>query len=216
MSISSKPNDASITLDKLSQNLDFDPAGCVRVLVRHQYLQSVSGPRKKVQGYRRGPSWPAPESFFKAGPVGFTYFVQKWFRFYLQAYILQQMAQLESREHILQLDYIQSNVVDSEGFNLGNIPHAEGNWVDRRGVRWAVDLQMLDWWSWRPHLRSSDPLLRSFALDSSRRGVRFQRNDRLLDPERILLRPRRIPPKECLEARSPCRHSSCSTAYLRT
>ena len=99
-----QPKYTVINLDELGQNLAFDPAGCVRVLVRHNYLQSVSGPRKKVQGYQRGQDWPPAQSFFQGGPVGFTYFLTKWFRYYLQAYIKGQMAQLESKEHILQLE----------------------------------------------------------------------------------------------------------------
>lgn len=139
-----QPKDTLIRLDELGRALDFDPAGCVRVLVRHNYLQSVSGPRKKVQGYRRGTEWPPAKSFFQGGPVGFTYFLTKWFRYYLQAYIKGQMAQLESKEHILQLDHIQSSMADDdESGVVGGLPHAEGNWIDQRGVRWAADVSIL-------------------------------------------------------------------------
>ena len=143
--IERQPVSTIVPLEQISGAVAFDPLGCVRVLVRHGYLQSVSGARKKVQGYQRGPNWPAPKGFFEGGPVGFTYFVTKWFRFYLQAYIQGQMSQIESKEHVLQLDYIQSSHLDADddaGGVIGGLPHAEGNWVDQRGMRWAADLSM--------------------------------------------------------------------------
>jgi hypothetical protein len=103
--IQEQPAGAVIRLDQFSSAVSFDPIGCVRVLVRHAYLQSVSGKDKKVQGYQRGPSWPPPTSFFESGPVGFTYFVTKWFR-YLKVFILEQTAQIESKEGVLQLEHI--------------------------------------------------------------------------------------------------------------
>ena len=144
--IEKQPADTLVRVDELSATVDFDPIGCIRVLVRHDYLESVSGPRKKVQGYKRGPSWPPAPAFFESGPVGFTYYATKWFRYYLQEYIRSQMAQIESKEHVLQLEHAMSDNVDGEGFPLGGIPHAEGNWVDQRGVRWQADISMLDHW----------------------------------------------------------------------
>jgi hypothetical protein len=144
--IEKQSNDSLIRLDQFADAMAFDPLGCVRVLVRHKYLQSVSGARKKVQGYKRGPSWPPPESFFRAGPVGFTYYVTKWFRYYLQAFIQSQMSQIESKEHVLQLNYIESGDLEDAEWNVGALPHAEGNWIDRWGRRWAADVSMLEHW----------------------------------------------------------------------
>lgn len=144
--IETQPADALIRMEQFADVVAFDPSGCVRVLVRHGYLQSVSDSRKKVQGYKRGPKWPAPESFFKSGPVGFTYFVTKWFRFYLKTFIEGKMGQLESKEHVLQLNYIESSDLEDAEWNVGALPHAEGNWVDRRGMRWAADVSMLEHW----------------------------------------------------------------------
>ncbi|MEO6801753.1 MAG: hypothetical protein ABI197_00760 [Granulicella sp.] len=59
--------------------------------------------------------------------MGFTYFLTKWFRYYLQAYIQTQMGQIESKEHIMQLDHIESSNVDDDGWNIGGLPHADGN-----------------------------------------------------------------------------------------
>jgi hypothetical protein len=75
--IETQPANTVVPLEQISAAMAFDPIGCVRVLVRHGYLQSVSGARKKVQGYQRGPNWPAPKGFFEGGPVGFTYFLTK-------------------------------------------------------------------------------------------------------------------------------------------
>jgi hypothetical protein len=144
--IEKQPSDAVIKIDEFGSAVDFDPLGCIRVLVRHNYLQSVSGARKKVLGYQRGENWPPAKSFFEAGPVGFTYFLTKWFRYYLQAHIQTQMGQIESKEHVMQLDHIESSNVDDDGWNIGGLPHADGNWVDQRGVRWAADLSMLEHW----------------------------------------------------------------------
>lgn len=137
---------ALIGLDEFAAAVAFDPIGCIRVLVRHDYLKSVSGARKKVRGYKRGPNWPPAATFFESGPVGFVYFATKWFRYYLQAYIQSQMAQIESKEHVLQLDHAMADNVDAEGWPLGGIPHAEGNWIDQRGIRWQADISMLEHW----------------------------------------------------------------------
>jgi hypothetical protein len=31
-------------------------------------------------------SWPPPEKYLNSGPIGFTYYLQTWFRYYLQQY----------------------------------------------------------------------------------------------------------------------------------
>lgn len=148
--IEKQPAGKLLTVDDLSNAVEFDPIGCVRVLVRNGYLESVSGSRKKVQGYRRGKNWPPAQSFFEAGPVGFVYYATKWFRFYLQAYIHGQMAQLESKEHVLQLEHAlqtsNSSHPDHEGLGSSGLPHAEGAYTDSRGVRWAADISMLEHW----------------------------------------------------------------------
>ena len=77
--LEAQPIQSVLRVDEFAAAVDFDPLGCIRVLVRHGYFKSVSSPRKKVQGYQRGPNWPPPESFLESGPAGFTYFVTKWF-----------------------------------------------------------------------------------------------------------------------------------------
>lgn len=104
--LETQPISAIVRVDEFAAAVDFDPLGSIRVLVRHGYLKSVSGPRKKVQGYKRGPSWPPPESFFESGPVGFTYFVTKWFRYDVKEFILRETVETESKDDVLQLDRI--------------------------------------------------------------------------------------------------------------
>jgi hypothetical protein len=82
-----QPVASVVRVDEFAAAVDFDPLGCIRVLVRHGYFQSVSSKSKKVQGYQRRPSWSPPESFLESGPVGFTYSVMKWLR-YLKVLIL--------------------------------------------------------------------------------------------------------------------------------
>ena len=73
--------------------------------------------------------------------MGFTYFVTKWFR-YLKVFILEQTAQIESKEGVLQLEHIpvSGTKIDIDGL----LPHANGNWVDQRGIRWEADVSVLD------------------------------------------------------------------------
>jgi hypothetical protein len=133
-------------LDEFAVAVDIVAISRVPVLVRHGFLQSVSSPRKKVQGYQRGPNSPVTAAFFQSGPMGFTYFLTKCIRYYLKAYILSQMAQIESRDNMLPLGHLVPNNVGAEGWPLGGLSHAEGNWIDRRGIRWAVNIPMLEHW----------------------------------------------------------------------
>ena len=70
------------TVEQLEARVGFDCTGILRSLVRKSILSSVIG-KKKVVGYKRGPKWPAPVSFFESGPIGFVYVIQMWFHYYL-------------------------------------------------------------------------------------------------------------------------------------
>ena len=70
------------TSQQLEARVGFDCTGILRSLVRKSILSSVIG-KKKVVGYKCGPQWPAPVSFFESGPIGFVYVIQMWFRYYL-------------------------------------------------------------------------------------------------------------------------------------
>jgi hypothetical protein len=108
--------------DDIAGAVGFDALGCLRMLVRKQYLASAHGAKKKVVGYTRGTQWPPPQSFFEAGPVGFTYFAQMWFRYYLNDYITQAMGELEAQDCVLQLNH---RVIGTRDFS-GRCFHRSG------------------------------------------------------------------------------------------
>ncbi len=74
------------TREQLELGVGFRCTGILGMLVRKGYLASIVG-KKTVVGYKLGASWPAPESFFKSGPIGFVYILQRWFRYYLNEFV---------------------------------------------------------------------------------------------------------------------------------
>jgi len=62
------------TIEQLEARVGFSCTGILRYLVRKGFLASVIG-KKKVVGYKCGPKWPAPVSFFESGPIGFVYVI---------------------------------------------------------------------------------------------------------------------------------------------
>jgi hypothetical protein len=82
---------SAFTQEQLEARVGFDSLGILRALVRKGYLASVTG-KKKVVGYRKGPQWPAPASYFESGPIGFVYMLQIWFRYYIKEFISEQMS----------------------------------------------------------------------------------------------------------------------------
>jgi hypothetical protein len=149
--IESQPQGKVITLDELATAVDFDPAGCIRILVRGAFLRPVAGPRKTTLGYERGEKWPVPAKFFQTSSMGFVGFAQKFFRWYLRNYILDRMKSLESTDGVLQLDHmaISPRLTDSSGFMStedAGVPHATGQWTDARGIHWAADVDLMAHW----------------------------------------------------------------------
>lgn len=123
--------------------LKMDCNSYLRKLVKRSHLRSIANPKKKVIGYRRDPAnWPPPPAMFKSGPVGFTYAVQTYFRFYLHEFITRQMHSIESKEGMLQLDHRKT----SEGASMpdAGTPHADGAFVDRDGSSWAADTKLMN------------------------------------------------------------------------
>lgn len=116
----------------------------LRKLVKRGHLKSIANSKKKVIGYRRDPKkWPPSPSSFKQGPVGFTYAVQTYFRFYLHEHITKQMRSIESKEGMLQLDH--RAVGDASWGNMTDpgIPHTEGSFTDSDGQSWAADTNLM-------------------------------------------------------------------------
>jgi hypothetical protein len=137
------------TIQQLEARVGFDCIGILRSLVRKGFLASAIG-KKKVVGYKRGPKWPAPVSFFESGPIGFVYVIQMWFRYYVKNHISEQLSELESNEGVLQLgDAPGSGGGDGGslqgGFNEKIQANADGNCVNSTGkFRYTADRQLLD------------------------------------------------------------------------
>ena len=94
------------TIHELNQHLDFDGARFVRVLCRHGFLEPVAAGAGGDRLYRRQPEhWPPPAKYLHAGPVGFAYYLQTWFRYYLETYIERSMSRLEAKEGVYSLSY---------------------------------------------------------------------------------------------------------------
>lgn len=128
----------------ITDQMGVDCNSYLRKLVKRGHLHSVADSKKKVIGYRRQPgAWPPPPALFKSGPVGFTYAVQTYFRFYLHEYITRQMHSIESKEGMLQLDHRGHG--DASGTSMGDvgIPHADGAFTDRDGTSWAADTRLM-------------------------------------------------------------------------
>jgi hypothetical protein len=103
------------TLNELNKHLGFDGARFVRVLCRHGFLEPEPAVPGSERMYRRQPAtWPPSSKYLNAGPIGFTYYLQTRFRYYLQTYIEQAMCRLESKEGVYSLSYTR-DVEDGRG-----------------------------------------------------------------------------------------------------
>lgn len=124
--------------------LDMDCNSYLRKLVKRGYLYSIADAKKKVIGYRRDPkNWPPPAALFKSGPVGFTYAIQTYFRFYLHEHITRQMHSIESKEGMLQLDHRSSRSTTWEGSGDSGIPNADGDFRGSDGTSWSADTRLM-------------------------------------------------------------------------
>lgn len=132
------------TAAEITSRLGFDSTGCIRLLVRKGFLSSVAGPKKKITGYKRL-SWPPPKSFFESGPVGLTYFIQMYFRYYLHEYISAEMSSIESQAGMLQLDYRSGRAPDNDVFSSKEfgMPNADGDFTDSDGQSWSADTVLI-------------------------------------------------------------------------
>lgn len=79
------------TTYQINQRLDFNCQYIVRMLMKKGYLEEVSGDEGKRWFKRSAETWPPPASMFEQGPIGLTYYVTQWFRYYLKQYIVEQI-----------------------------------------------------------------------------------------------------------------------------
>lgn len=126
----------------IAEKMGMDISSYLRKLVKRGHLKSIADSKKKVIGYRRNPKeWPPSAVLFKSGPIGFTYAVQTYFRFYLHEYITRQMHSIEAKEGMLQLDH--RAVGDQYTGSDPGIPHADGAFTDADGQSWAADTSLM-------------------------------------------------------------------------
>jgi hypothetical protein len=135
------------TVDDVEDRVGFACTGILRALVRKGFLSSVVG-KKRVVGYKLGSKWPAPASFFESGPIGFVYVLQIWFRYFLNEFVVAQMAHLEAGGNVLQLGLPESGEghTGQGGLSQETIQrHAEGNCVTADGgFRFMADRTLMD------------------------------------------------------------------------
>jgi len=105
------------TSDAVSGHMGFNGDRYLRLLMRRGFLVPVAGETGRAVAFARSGTWPPPPEFFSSGAVGFTYYLQLWFRYFLQEHIDQQMGILENREGVYSLDY---NGEDSDGEAFNN------------------------------------------------------------------------------------------------
>ena len=124
------------TLDELHTHLDFDGARFVRILCRHGFLEPAPAPADGVRRYQRSAHWPPPAAYLAAGQIGFTYYLQNWFRYYLQQPIESAMSELEVKEGVYSLDFHRA--VQDRGGD-GHVANAMGSVMARSVERGSTD-----------------------------------------------------------------------------
>src|SRR3954447_14933545 len=75
------------TAANLNAYLDFDSVRYLRLLTRRGFLVTGGEEGTRSGVYARSGTWPPPDGFFKSGPIGLTYYLQTWFRYYLTQWI---------------------------------------------------------------------------------------------------------------------------------
>jgi hypothetical protein len=71
----------------IGRHLDDDCDRYLRLLARRGFLSTVKGKDGKVSGWVRSEQWPPPAEFFESGAIGLAYYLQTWFRYYVQQWI---------------------------------------------------------------------------------------------------------------------------------
>ena len=98
-------------------------------------------------------TWPPPADKFGVDRIGFTYFVQKWFRYYLQAHIERATEELESKGKgdpevegyaLMQLEHRSDLTSEYNDYSVDMLPHKHGNMNDGKGTSWAVDDELIN------------------------------------------------------------------------
>ena len=127
----------------------------------HVDISAEEGGQGGRRYQRKAVSWPPPAKYLHAGPIGFTDYLQTWFRYYLQQHIEHAMSEIETKEGLYSIEF--GREVD-DGEMDGNVIEARGSLVDRDGQWWehnvsherpALDLSRMNL-EWVQH--TDDPL----------------------------------------------------------
>jgi hypothetical protein len=103
-----------------NRHLEFDCDRHLRFLGRKHFLQAVKGKDGKIAAWERTGSWPQA-SGLKDEPIGFTHFVQSWFRYYLQIWIEKRQSELETKEGVYSYGLRGGKVPKGYRLRAGNI-----------------------------------------------------------------------------------------------
>jgi sigma-70-like protein len=139
---------SQIDVNSITDIVKFNSAGCLKWLSRKGFITPVTDAKKRTSGYSRGEIWPIPKETFSTEPIGFTYFAQTWFRYYLNDYITNAMSELEAKPDILQLEHAYSNDGDGDTSAMSNgkdmVPSLDGDYTDNKGTTWVADITLMN------------------------------------------------------------------------
>jgi len=116
------------------------------------FLKAVeNGNSKRITGFVRTISWPPPPTFFSQGAIGVAHYIQKWFRFKLQEWIVSRMREIESKEGVYSLEgwtRRRTSIRDQDGagqhrYAKEHLPSLVGEFQDSTGTCMAADVSMM-------------------------------------------------------------------------
>ena len=87
----------------VNRHLEFDAIKYLRNLVGRGHLETVGG------GVFQRAAWPPPAALLEGEPIGLTYCIQRWFKYYLNQWITDAMRELEVKEGVYSLDSRRGN-----------------------------------------------------------------------------------------------------------
>lgn len=87
---------------------------------RRGFLEAVKAKSGKISAWVRSQQWPPPVEFFESGPIGFAFYVQTWFRYYLQQWIEKRQSELETKEGVYSYG-LRGGVTPNRYMRAGNI-----------------------------------------------------------------------------------------------
>ncbi len=119
------------------------------------HLTRVPAPEgRKGEWYRRSGTWPPAADFFQGDVIGLAYYIPKWFRFGLQAWITQRMRELEAKEGVYSLEGWNETRAGLGSYDTGKdssyndiacqVVDASGDYRNADGLCLAADVEMME------------------------------------------------------------------------